>query len=127
MTEATLKRAFVQVLKAIMPGCVVYRHEDKFRGGVPDISLTYAGVTSWIEVKYSRPGRTSRPSPLQRLELTRLRDAGAPTFLLEYTDAWVHLYPWGSGVCMEPHTWERKGGGHEQVARYLHAAHVFRI
>lgn len=58
MNEAYLKKRLKESLRVVMPGCVVYRHEDKFSGGVPDLSVTWGGVTSWIEVKYEKNGLT---------------------------------------------------------------------
>lgn len=52
-------------LKAKGTPARVWRHEDAFTGGVPDISVNALGVTLWIEAKLSRPGRPSRPTPLQ--------------------------------------------------------------
>lgn len=86
MNEAYLKKRLKDALREAMPGAVIYRHEDKFSGGIPDLSVTWSGVTSWIEVKYEKNGRPSRPTELQRLALRALSGAGAPTFLLTYRD-----------------------------------------
>lgn len=86
MNEAYLKQRLVKAIKEKMPGAVVVRHEDQFTAGIPDISITWAGVTSWVEVKYSRAGRRARVTPLQRAALDRLFAAGAPAYLLEYRE-----------------------------------------
>jgi hypothetical protein len=72
VNEGTLKRALVKAIRAAMPGAVVYRHEDTFSAGIPDISVTWQGITSWWEVKYEPLGRTSKPTALQVHELDRL-------------------------------------------------------
>ena len=85
MNEATLKSSLVGVLKNTMPGAVVVRHEDKFKAGVPDISVTWRGTTSWVEVKYER----KRRSPLTALQakfITDLARTGAPAYALTYRE-----------------------------------------
>ncbi len=84
MNEATLKGNLMAALKATMPGGVGFRHEDKFRGGISDISWTWAGTTSWIEVKYERVGRRSPLTALQAATLAALARAGAPAYALTY-------------------------------------------
>ena len=54
-TEASLKQALTKKMREVMPGAVIFRHEDKHIFGVPDISCTWGGMTSWWEVKYATP------------------------------------------------------------------------
>jgi len=68
MTEATVKAGLVRAIKAEMGGCVVFRHEDVFTAGVPDISVTWHRRTLWVEVKLGR----GRLSGAQNLALMRL-------------------------------------------------------
>jgi hypothetical protein len=85
VTEASLKRGLVAAIKDAMPGAVVFRHEDKFTGGIPDLSVTWNGRTVWIEVK-----RAGEPvTALQRVTLARIRAQRVPAFLLRY---------WGTSV-----------------------------
>lgn len=89
MTEADLKRALGDALRQELPGALVLRHEDKFRQGIPDMSVTWPlgrCRTLWMEVKYDRPGVRARLTPLQERTLRRL--AG---FLVTY-------YTTGAGV-----------------------------
>lgn len=74
MNEATCKAALVKLLrKSIVPlGGIVYRHEDSFTGGIPDISVNLNGETVWAEVKLDRPGRKSKLTALQSAALTAL-------------------------------------------------------
>lgn len=85
MNEATLKRKLVDALKEAMPGAVIFRHEDRFTAGIPDLSVTYADRTVWVEVKYSRPGKSAKVSGAQRLILSRLMKHGR-MLLLTYDD-----------------------------------------
>lgn len=74
MSEATHKAALVKVLRAGLPQGVgrVYRHEDQFTGGIPDISISFKGRTLWVEVKLDRPGRKSKTTELQWKALREL-------------------------------------------------------
>lgn len=57
MDEAKVKSEIMQQLKRRVPSACAIRHEDLFRSGVPDISVTM-GLTHWLEVKYVRPKDT---------------------------------------------------------------------
>ena len=48
-------RAFLRCLQTELPDALPLRHEDKFTAGVPDLSISYAGCTSWWELKYADP------------------------------------------------------------------------
>lgn len=74
MNEATCKAALVRRLRELVvpAGGIVYRHEDTFTGGIPDVSVSAGGFTVWAEVKLDRPGRRSELRPLQRLALEAL-------------------------------------------------------
>ncbi len=81
MNEATLKAGLVKALKRRIPTAVVLRHEDKFRAGIPDISVTLAGRLAseagaarivWVEVKYDRPGARGRLTAIQERMLRAL-------------------------------------------------------
>ena len=100
MNEATLKRALVKAMRTTMPGAVVFRHEDRFTAGIPDISVTWAGITTWWEVKYSPIGRNSTVTKLQGYTLEQLsrqstaglisyqetKRAGRSVLLVDYAD-----------------------------------------
>ena len=74
MNEATCKAALCKVLRAKLPPAEsrVYRHEDAWTGGIPDISITANGHTLWVEVKLDRPGRRGKVTELQRTSLQAL-------------------------------------------------------
>jgi hypothetical protein len=85
MDESYLKRAVCEKVKKLLPGAVIFRHEDKFTGGIPDISITWAGRTCWVEVKYDRPKSRAMVTGQQKLTLKRLRRHGR-ALLLTYTE-----------------------------------------
>lgn len=71
MTEATLKSALVKAIEDVMPGAEVFRLEDRFTAGVPDISNTWRKWTSWLEVKFADPS-LHRSRAIQQLTMRRL-------------------------------------------------------
>lgn len=80
MTEASIRATFVAKAKAQLPGFVILRHEDKIASGIPDMSVTGNGRTTWIETKFARPRLTS--TGIQELMLTRLAAAGSAYYLI---------------------------------------------
>jgi len=50
---------------------VIWKHSDRINGGIPDISITLYGVTTWFELKMAQ----AKPTPLQAYYLKRLRRA----------------------------------------------------
>ena len=74
MNEATCKAALCKELRARLDPARsrVYRHEDQFTAGIPDISITANERTVWVEVKLNRPGRRGKVTELQRAALLAL-------------------------------------------------------
>jgi hypothetical protein len=74
MSEATHKAALCKVLRFGLPPGIgrVFRHEDAFTGGIPDISISGYGRTKWIEVKLDKPGRRGKVTELQRASIRAL-------------------------------------------------------
>ena len=72
MNEAHLKKRLCDETRKLIPGVVIFRHEDKFTAGVPDISFTALGRTVWVEVKYRRKGNQGMLTMQQRITLTKL-------------------------------------------------------
>jgi hypothetical protein len=78
-TEGHLKEALVKKLREV-PSFVILRHEDSSTSGIPDISVTGRGATSWWEVKYGRPEFTSKG--IQELTMLRLSRAGIANYII---------------------------------------------
>lgn len=78
MNEATLKRALVKALRKRLPSAVIFRHEDLFTAGIPDLSITsnrpgdIRTSVVWAEVKFDRLRSKSKTTPVQELTLGRL-------------------------------------------------------
>lgn len=73
-SESKLKHELCNLLKQALPGSVVFRHEDQFTAGIPDISVTWGGITVWIEVKLAKPSIKGRE--IQLMTGVRLDGAG---------------------------------------------------
>jgi hypothetical protein len=79
MTEAILKAALVAHLRKNLPGFVIIRHEDRLTSGVPDISVSGNGRTTWWEVKLA-PGFKSKG--IQKLTLLKLSLSGYARYII---------------------------------------------
>lgn len=70
-----------------LPGAEVIKHADAATGGIPDLSVTYNGRTSWLEVKLLRRGQTleSELEPRQLATCRRLeRASGARCWIVAF-------------------------------------------
>jgi len=83
MNEAQLKAALVKHLRKVMTDYTILRHEDRINIGVPDITMTGDGHTTWLEAKYAKPGFTSRES--QEFAMKRLAAHGRCWYLIYET------------------------------------------
>lgn len=103
MTEATLTRELIKILKYKLLGSIIIKHADRFTVGIPDASITWAGTTSWLEVKYIRrdifreggnpllaPLKRRFPSP-QLVMMKHLAAVGSAFYLI-YFDRRITLW-----------------------------------
>ncbi len=66
--EAQLTRELILTIEKTLPGSVVFKHSDRITFGVPDVSVTWMGTTTWIEIKRGHlSGRKIQQRTLQRL------------------------------------------------------------
>lgn len=100
-----------------MPGAVLWRIEDKFSGGRPDILVIWRGKVAGVEVKMDRPSRKGKREPLQALTLQRLEKAGAYAYWLVYYPNGAKLERWNAAL-----VWSLAGASHaphREIARTL--------
>lgn len=76
------KAQLAKDLRETFPRAVVFRIEDHFTHGVPDIVLTL-GKTIWIEVKLADPDFKSKG--IQELTMNRLALVGFAFYVVYYT------------------------------------------
>jgi len=86
VNEKELKSKLVKKIRTGLRGVVVFRHEDQWTAGIPDISVTLRG-TCWIEVKYIREGKKLEMRGIQLLTCQNLADNGK-CFVLIYEDTY---------------------------------------
>jgi hypothetical protein len=71
---------------------VVFKHSDSVTAGIPDVSFTWRGYTSWLEVKFVRPEEKSkRGSLLQEDVLRRLSRAGHRAWWIVFSERGVEI------------------------------------
>jgi len=78
-----------KILKAELPGVKMWKHSDRFHGGVADLEVVFRGVTVWIEVKYLPKIAKRRWAGVTDLQLDCLLEhfeAGVPAYVLVGTD-----------------------------------------
>ena len=61
-------------IKRALPEAVALRHEDLYTRGIPDLTVTLAGRTTWWEIKYC--DSTLRLDRVQRHVCQRLEETG---------------------------------------------------
>lgn len=63
-------------------GGVVYKHAEGMTTGVPDVSVTLNGSTSWWEFKLKKFGRPLSGTGLQKLRMRELGVAGVAWYVV---------------------------------------------
>lgn len=125
MNEATLKAALVKEAREALRGWVIIRHEDHFTHGIPDISFTGLGQTTWIEAKYANP--KIKMKGIQELTMKRLAAAGRAKFLIYWekgSEKRTYLVdPADIGNPMESWTKFTDGFNHIWVVEYIKGDH----
>jgi hypothetical protein len=85
MSESLLTRQLMKKLRAELPTFVVLKHADGWTSGVPDVSVTGNGRTTWLEVKLVEL-RGIIETKLQRFQMERLeRNGGTAFYVMYYT------------------------------------------
>lgn len=80
MNEATLVSSLTHLLRKELTYSVVFKHRDESTSGMPDISVTWHGKTTWLEVKFLNPKLIDRG--IQKLTMLKLAKAGSAFYVL---------------------------------------------
>lgn len=115
MKEVDLVLALVRKLAEKLPGAVVFKHADTMTAGIPDISVTWGGVTTWLEVKYANPRIEHQEA--QALIMARLRVIGRAYYVI-YDEPTRTIRVTAPGDDFTPLLVER-GFKHEVVADFI--------
>jgi hypothetical protein len=55
LTEVTVRRRLMRQLQTQIPDALAIRYEDRYTRGIPDLSISWRGQTSFWEIKYADP------------------------------------------------------------------------
>lgn len=80
MNEAKLNQDLKKALKLAFPSAVVLKHNDRTTSGIPDLSITYLGSTTWLETKLADP--EIRDTAIQRDVCIRTSKAGCCLYVI---------------------------------------------
>jgi hypothetical protein len=78
--ESPYKSKLLLEIKRHLPGFVALRHEDVRSAGIPDLSLTGYGKTTWWEAKHLAPRLKSKG--IQELTMRRLAASGFARYII---------------------------------------------
>jgi hypothetical protein len=78
--EAQYKGQLGLQFKTDLPKAVWQRHEDHFTYGIPDISITVLGHTTWLEGKVLAPRLKSKR--IQEVQLLKLSNQGRAWYII---------------------------------------------
>lgn len=78
LTEGSLTRDLMKTIEQVMLSAVVLKHADRFTSGIPDLTVTWRGVTSWWECKHTPFKRKG----LQTLTAQRLAAHGICRYII---------------------------------------------
>ncbi len=117
MNESAMTNRLVAGLRRRVRPAEFIKHADRFTAGIPDLSVTYAGATSWWELKKMRvpsaPPACVRPfyfSTLypHRKNFKRIQlEVAKRLDLTGYRTRYLLMYPGGVLAVLAPSTVER--------------------
>lgn len=126
-TEANVKSTLVRAMRDVMQGAVIFRHEDRHLFGVPDISCTWAGRTTWWEVKFGAP--RFHITEVQLLTCRKLARRGHCAFIIFHgveplTTFIIHpekMAEWT--IATSDHLYQCTGFDYRALATYMKGVH----
>lgn len=126
MKENQLLAAFLTLARPVLEradGGVLFKHADALTTGVPDVSLTLNGRTSWWEWKVDR-GDGIGGTELQRLTMKRLAAAGTAYYVVYHVDGETMIVRPQDVVRTEYEPWRRQEGiDHQYVMEFMRDQH----
>ena len=55
MNELELQKNLISAIRLGLRGSVVFKHSDRLTSGIPDLSVSWLGRTTWLEIKFANP------------------------------------------------------------------------
>ena len=89
-SEAVLRRRIVRAIKTRWPTAWVYHPADRFHSGIPDLLICIPPHGLWLAIEVKRPGES--PTPLQRIILRKIRQAGGAAWVIRDPKELHHVY-----------------------------------
>lgn len=80
MNEKTLLLKMVKQLNKDLPNATIFKHADRVTAGIPDVSVTWKRMTTWLEVKYANPDLHDRG--MQNLVMKQLALSGSAWYVI---------------------------------------------
>lgn len=112
---AALKKHLINAL-----GGVVFKHADAITAGIPDLSVTWNGHTSWVEVKR---GKGVKTRGVQAYTLRQLSAEGS-CWVVQYTEEVTRIW---RPAHVDPEHWtlvsEVAGTNHTHVVDFIRGVH----
>ena len=71
MIEADIKAVLAEKIRDAFPKFIVFRHEDRYNGGIPDLEIIGNRIVSWWEAKLAKP-TIKHKNKLQQRTMVRL-------------------------------------------------------
>lgn len=90
MTEAEITASLLERLRDSWKTAVVFKHDDNLTFGIPDMSVSGHGITSWWEIKVARDGKID-DNPQQNFTCKRLF-AVVPCFYIIFEEPRHAIY-----------------------------------
>lgn len=118
MTESTVRATLVKKLRQYKDW-IVLRHEDHYTSGIPDISVTGNGITSWWETKYQK-GFSLLNKGIQQYTLEQLAKYGYAHYIIYTPEQVAIVNPSLSDPQIFP------GINHTEVVNFIRGVHALR-
>lgn len=124
MKESEICSRLVKHLRTVFRQAVVFKHADQFTAGVPDISFTFHGRTTWLELKHAKP--SVQDTGLQAANMLRLANAGQAYYVIfdQQMDQTFIVEPQNLKTWRSNYTAHANGYNYEAVANFLSNIHL---
>lgn len=123
MNEQQMRSKLREAIEEVMPNAVVFRLEDMYTAGVPDIPVTNFGRTLWVEAKAPDVTSEKRSRKLQRLNMVRLSGVGFAVYVDLYDDRVEVVHPGTDARGERGEILARYAGS----TRYVDCAHYLKL
>jgi hypothetical protein len=93
MNETTFDSKIREASRLYLPGSTFFKFHDMATKGIPDIAITFAAITSWLEDKYWRKRDTLKKVVHDAVQVQTVIDLGARACFVIFKES-----PKGTGI-----------------------------